>query len=104
MPKALFISTESWSTLVAAVYPAMASGPRWFTAACIASWPMHITDIWKPMGKPIRRRASTSLRSRAAESFPGHSTGKRRSPTAVQRRADTSWLSTVAQAAPATPI
>ena len=27
--------------------------PREFTTACIASCPIHITDIWNPIGKPV---------------------------------------------------
>ena len=44
-PSAPFISTESWSTFAAAVYPAMAPAPMAFTAPCMASCPTHITDI-----------------------------------------------------------
>ena len=56
--------TESWSAFDAAVYPATAAVPSEFTTACMASCPIHITDIWNPIGNPVFRcRTAVSFKS-----------------------------------------
>ena len=65
---------------------------------------MHITDIWNPIGKPMRRCCQAAFCQPVRSLRLVRSTSNFFTPTTVQSAADKNWLTTVAHAAPATPI
>lgn len=89
----------------AEVNAATASVPSVFRAAWMMMTPMAMTEVWKPMGRPVRRRRQLRARPRWRKSpLVKWSHGTLKTIKPAHSRADMPWESTVARAAPPTPM
>ena len=93
-----------WRIFSPAVCPAMAAVPKLLMAPCMMTAPRPDTEYSNPMGRPMRH--SLAAWGRETPRRPPQSR-KRSVLYTIQSRFSTPltpWLSTVASAAPATPM
>ena len=90
--------------LLAAVMEATAMEPREFTALCRITLPIAVTEYCSPMGIPMLHRIFTYWDSSFHSSFLICKISNFFLIYSRQLTPDTAWETTVATAAPATPI
>ena len=91
-------------SLPAPATAATAFTPRPLTDHCTMTEPMAVIENWSPMGSPVPSILRARRTSKCRSSFPRCSTGKRRIITITHPIPESSWLTAVATAAPATSI
>ena len=91
-------------SLLAALTAATASTPSPFTDHCTVTDPMAVMENCSPMGRPIPSMLRARFGESSRSSFVSRRIGNRRMMTTTQPMPDSSWLTAVATAAPATSM